>query len=85
MKNKENLKFPIFANYRIIALDKTYIKSLIASNLKNLGIMSKLQKGNTSRNNKYVSFNIDIFIQSKKMMHLFDNEIRSIEGVQMIL
>lgn len=82
---KENLKFPVYCPYRIIAVDLPTIQFSIQSALKRLGIEGELQGGNQSKQGTYLSFAITINVKSKEHLVEIDQALRAIDGVKMIL
>ena len=83
--NNEKLQFPLDCHYRIIAADLPNIYFVIETVLMQLGVNSPLQKGNNSSAGKYVSFNVDVRVDSKERMDRIDAELRRIAGVKMVL
>lgn len=81
----EKLEFPLLCHYRIIAHQLPNIDFVIETVLLELGIKNKLKKGNASKGGKYLSFNVDVNVESKETMRAIDDALRSIEGVKMVL
>lgn len=85
LNSNQELNFPLICHYRIIALDIPEIALAINVCLKKFEIKTSLQKGNTSKKGKYLSFGIDITINSKEEMQKVNSELLKVEGVKMVL
>jgi len=82
---KPELQFPLMCHYRVISLDLPNICFVIETVLMQMGITAPTQKGNSSKTGKYITTNIDIEVHSREMMEKIHNELKAIEGVQMVL
>ncbi len=81
----EKLEFPLDCHYRIIARNIPHIEFVIETVLAGLGVPGGLKKEKESGGGKYVSFSIDVRVESKERMNRIDAELRAIEGVKMVL
>ncbi|HNR94283.1 MAG TPA: DUF493 family protein [Kiritimatiellia bacterium] len=44
-----------------------------------------LEAGNVSANGNYITYNISVRVDSREIMDKIDTEVRSIEGVKLVL
>lgn len=83
--NPEELSFPLICNFRVIAENRQGMDFVIETVLMELGVSSPLLPGNESKESKYLSFNVDVKVDSLERMNQIDSALRSIEGVRMVL
>lgn len=81
----KKLRFPINCHYRIIYLDVPNIDIAINKCLKGFETQTPLEKGNISKKGKYLSFGVDININSKEEMRKVNDELLKVHGVKMVL
>lgn len=85
LNNNNQLKFPLICPYRIIALDIPNMDFVIETVLSQIVSFKNLQKGRNSQTGKYISYNVDIHLESKDIMEKVDKELRAIEGVKVVI
>lgn len=85
MEFSEELKFPCIGHYKIIAENTPDIKQRLEKRLHEIGIMNPLTSGNHSTNDRYITFNVDILINTKEYMYEVDKALRAVPGVKMVL
>lgn len=83
--NGEELEFPLRCHYRIITENIEGIELRLLDALVVLGIQEKPQAGNRSKGGKYLTFFVDLFIESREVMDEVDQALRSVQGVRMVL
>lgn len=83
--NGPELKFPLECHYRVIAENLDNMHFVIETVLLGLGVTSPVERANTSRGDKYISFNISTTVKSLEIMNKIDHELRLIHGVKMVL
>ena len=81
----EQLKFPLDCHYRIITESVAGIEDELAATLRLLGFDSKVEPGNRSKGGKYLTFYVDLHIESHENMDAVDRALRNIAGVRMVL
>lgn len=81
----EELQFPVKCHYRIIAENVSGIEIEISDALTRLNISEKVKAGNQSKGGKYLTFYIDLHIESREEMDSVDKTLRAIAGVKMVL
>lgn len=79
------LEFPLDCQYRVIAEDIQNIRFVIETVLMGLGVTAPLKFGQHSATGKYISFSIDVRVETKGMMYEIDAQLRQIQGVRMVL
>ena len=80
-----NLEFPLEVQYRVIAEDHEKVAFVIETVLMGLGVESPVVRGNKSKSGTYVSYSITTVVNSREEMNRIDGELRTIEGVKMVL
>ena len=50
-----------------------------------MGNRKRMAPGNISANGNYITYNLSVRVESKAIMDKIDAELRSIEGVKMVL
>jgi len=81
----ESLKFPLDCQFRVIAEDRPNMHFVLETVLMQLGIESPLEKGNVSSAGKYVTYYVNVTVESQEMMTRIDSALRNVEGVKMVL
>jgi putative lipoic acid-binding regulatory protein len=81
----DQLEFPLVCHYKVICENREGMHFVVETVLQELGCTAPLLEGNKSANAKYVTFNLSLMVRSKDEMNLVDRELRSIEGVKMVL
>lgn len=79
------LKFPLDCQFRIIAENRQGMYFVIETVLIQSGVLAPLQKENESAGGKYLSFSVDVRVESLERMNAIDAALRSIAGVKMVL
>ena len=79
------LKFPLDCQFRVIAENRKGMYFVIETVLIQNGVMAPLQKENESASGKYLSFSVDVRVESLERMNRIDAALRSIEGVKMVM
>ena len=79
------LNFPLVCHYKVIARNLEHMHFVIETVLLQMGIRNPLEAGNVSANGNYITYNISVRVKSKDIMDKIDAELRSIEGVKMVL
>jgi len=79
------LQFPQDVQFRVIAENRAGIYFVIETVLLQAGVTAPLQKENESAGGKYLSFSVDVRVDSLETMNRIDAALRSIEGVKMVL
>lgn len=85
MNNSQQLEFPVLCHFKVIAEDCQGMGFVIETVLLELGVQSPVERGNASSRGKYVTYNIDIRVESPEQMRRIDEELRRIQGVRMVL
>jgi putative lipoic acid-binding regulatory protein len=85
MDDSERLLFPLDMQFRIIAENRNGMHFIIETVLMQEGITSALRNENKSEGGKYLSFSVDVRIESREMMTRIDSALRNILGVKMVL
>lgn len=83
--DSEELKFPLDCQFRVIAENRKGIYFVIETVLMQNGVMAPLQPEHESAGGKYLSFSVDVRVESLEQMNRIDAALRSIEGVKMVL
>lgn len=83
--NPDELVFPLMCHFRVIAENRPGMDFVIETVLMELGVSSPLLPGHESKEAKYLSFNVDVKVESREKMNQIDAALRSIEGVRMVL
>jgi len=79
------LNFPLVCHYKIIARNLEHMHFVIETVLLQMGIRNPLEAGHISANGNYITYNISVRVDSREIMDKIDSELRSIEGVKMVL
>ena len=79
------LKFPLDCQFRVIAENRKGMYFVIETVLMQNGVVAPLQREHESAGGKYLSFSVDVRVESLEMMNKIDAALRSIEGVKMVL
>lgn len=89
MDEKQNqapeLKFPLQCHFRVVAEDRPGIQPELEKALRDLGIPNPLTAGNRSSQGKYLTFTVDIHVDSRELMNRIDAAFRAVKGVKMVL
>ena len=81
----DELEFPLNCQYRIIAENLKGMHFVIETVLLELGVKSPLVEQNHSKGGKYLSFSVDVRVESLEQMNQIDQALRNIAGVKMVL
>ncbi len=79
------LKFPLDCQFRIIAENRRGMFFVIETVLLENGVTAPLQTQHESAGGKYLSFSVDVRVETLEIMNRIDAALRSIEGVRMVL
>lgn len=80
-----DLTFPVECNFRIIAEDLKNMHFVVETVLISLGVHEPLEQGNSSAGGTYISLNVTTTVASREALTLIDTELRSIQGVRMVM
>lgn len=72
-------------HFRVIAENQEDMHFVIETVMMELGVNSPVEKSNVSHAGKYTSYNISTIVESRKSMERIDRELRSIQGVKMVM
>jgi putative lipoic acid-binding regulatory protein len=81
----EKINFPVLCYYKVIAEDIAGMEFVIETVLRELHVKSPPIQGNKSAGGKYITYNIEVFVNSLETMNAIDNALRNIKGVRMVL
>jgi putative lipoic acid-binding regulatory protein len=81
----EEIQFPVLCYYKVIAEDIAGMEFVIETTLLELHVKTPAVKGNRSSGGKYVTYNIEVFVNSLETMNAIDAALRNIKGVKMVL
>jgi putative lipoic acid-binding regulatory protein len=81
----EEIKFPVLCYYKVIAEDLPGMEFIIETVLIENHVKTPAVKGNRSAGGKYVTYNIEVFVNSLETMNAIDAALRNIKGVRMVL
>ena len=81
----EKIQFPVMCYYKVIAEDLPGMEFIIETILIENHVKSPAVKGNKSAGGKYVTYNIEVFVNSLESMNAIDHALRNIKGVRMVL
>lgn len=79
------LQFPLDCHYRIIADSSEGIRLRLETALSECGIEKSLKDGNISSNGTYITFYVDVHVESLKQMREIASVLGSVNGVRMVL
>lgn len=79
------LQFPLDCQFRVIAENRKGMYFVIETVLMQNGVTAPLQKENESAGGKYMSYSVDVCVESLERMNRIDAALRSIEGVKMVM
>jgi len=79
------LKFPLDCQFRVIAENRKGMYFVIETVLIQSGVIAPLQREHESAGGKYMSYSVDVRVDSLEQMNRIDAALRSIEGVKMVL
>ena len=87
MIEKQELKFPVAWNYKIIVADDNQeeAEKEVAAILKKNGIVSPLIKGNASKNGKFITLKVTVAFNNKESMDSLSKELSEAKHVKFIL
>lgn len=83
-KNEE-LDFPIHCHFKIIANDSPGMLGALQSALLKVGVLTPVKEGNHSEKGNYITFNLELLVNSKEQMTEIDSCLRAVPGVKMVL
>ncbi|MBP9865570.1 MAG: DUF493 domain-containing protein [Candidatus Omnitrophica bacterium] len=79
------LQFPLDCQFRVIAENRKNMYFVIETVLIQHGVAAPLQREHESAGGKYLSFSVDVRVESLEQMNRIDAALRSIEGVKMVM
>ena len=79
------LQFPLDCQFRVIAENRKGMYFVIETVLIQNGVTAPLQREHESAGGKYISYSVDVHVDSLKRMNSIDAALRSIEGVKMVM
>lgn len=79
------LEFPLDCQFRVIAENQSNMYFVIETVLMQHGVTSPLKTQNQSGAGKYLSFSVDMRVESLDQMNQIDSALRNIAGVKMVL
>ncbi len=82
---KRELKFPVLCHYKIIVEDVVGIEGRLKKVLLDFGIRRELGKGRRSSKSHYLTYNVEVVVNSKEFMEELDTALRAVPGVKFIL
>ena len=82
---KRELKFPVLCHYKIVTEDAPGMADRLKSVLHDFGIQRPLDSGHRSAQGHYLTFNVDVVVNSKEFMDKLDTAFRAVPGVKYIL
>lgn len=85
LPDPDQLKFPLECHFRIIAESRHGMHFVIETVLIENGVKSPLNTENTSSGGRYLSYSVNIQVESLEHMKKIDAALRSIAGVKMVL
>lgn len=81
----EEIQFPVLCYYKVIAEDLPGMEFIIETTLIENHVKTPAIKGNRSSGGKYVTYNIEVYVNSLETMNKIDAALRAIKGVRMVL
>ncbi len=81
----KKLKFPVLCHYKIIVEDQPGIEARLKKVLLDFGIRRELGTGHRSANSHYLTYNVEVVVNSKEFMDELDTALRAVPGVKYIL
>ena len=79
------LKFPLICTYKVIAEDHEGMQVNLEKALREIGILNPPITGNHSKQGRYITFNVEITVNSLEYMNRVDAALRAVPGVRMVL
>ena len=86
--NPEDMEalFPAQCHIKVIARDLTGVHAQLNTTLLDLGLEGvAFQPSATSKNGKYISFEISLHVETHARMREIDTALRAVEGVKLVL
>ncbi len=84
-QQKKILQFPFVCNYRIITLGGPDNEAKVKEVLQDFPTVNNLRRSNVSAMGTYISYQVDISLESREMMERLDQGLRAIAGVKAVL
>lgn len=81
----EKINFPVMCYYKVIAEDLPGMEFIIETVLIENHVKSPAIQGNKSAGGKYITYNIEVYVNSLETMNAIDAALRNIKGVRMVL
>ena len=83
--DSEELQFPLNCHFRVIAENRKGMYFVIETVLMQNGVTAPLQNEHESAGGKYMSYSVDVRVESLERMNSIDAALRSIEGVKIVM
>lgn len=82
---KRKLKFPVLCHYKIIVEDAAGIEERLKKVLLEFGIRRPLGLGRRSAKSNYLTYNVEVVVNSQEFMDGLDAALRAVPGVKYVL
>jgi putative lipoic acid-binding regulatory protein len=82
-KDKAVLEYPCTWSYKLISLDKKLIQEAIREII--IGKEHTLKKSNKSKTGKYISMNLDLFVQNEDERNFIYESFKKHKHIKMVL
>jgi len=85
--SQHKLQFPLQWHGKIITKTETQVNVAVElqNTIKKLGYKENIQKGNTSKTGKYLTYNISLIFTSKQNMDSVTNTIAQLNFVKLVI
>ena len=78
--------FPTDCHFKVIAVDLAGVHKQLNQTLVDLGFKDiAFQPGNRSAKGKYITYEIKIYVETRKLMYEIDAALKAVGGVKMVL
>ncbi|MGM0681597.1 MAG: HP0495 family protein [Thermodesulfobacteriota bacterium] len=82
-EKKTGINYPCQWQYKLIGRESESLKDAVKKIVK--GAPHSLTPSRTSRNGKYVSYNLELFVATEEIRDYYFNELRSHSAIKIIL
>lgn len=79
------LKFPLDCHFRIIAENHDGARLHIQAALEGVGVTKELKFGTFSKKGSYITFNVDVRVDSLEEMRKIADALQKAKGVRMVI
>jgi len=83
--SRKSIQFPVLCHYKIIAEDDRQTERQIRETMLEFGVYQHVEAGRHSEKGKYLTYNVEVVVNSIEFMHKLDAKLKSIRGVKMVL